>query len=128
MHEETGRQLWIEFEISRADPIANLAKFATGHQRGAAEVTFVSMVSSHVDRGRRNLAAAAVTLVRHLGLSAFQTALLPSVQPNEIKELNHLLMAELSIRRLPIAREIERAIAIPAAVHTVRDARRSLAG
>jgi hypothetical protein len=124
LHQESGRRLWIEFEISRADPVANHAKFATGHffRPFGPDVTFVSMVSSHVDRGRRNLAAAMIPLMRQLGISAFQTALLPSVKPDEIKVLNHLSLEELSQRRLPIGREIERAIAVPTAVHAVDNA------
>ena len=27
----TGRRVWVELEISRADPVANHAKFATAH-------------------------------------------------------------------------------------------------
>ena len=30
-HEADGRRLWVEFEVSRADPVANHAKFATTH-------------------------------------------------------------------------------------------------
>lgn len=55
--EDGTRKLWIEFEISRADPVANHAKFASSHlfkAFGPADV-FVSMVSSHVTRRRRNL-------------------------------------------------------------------------
>ena len=29
--EKSSQKLWIEFEISRADPVANHAKFATSH-------------------------------------------------------------------------------------------------
>jgi hypothetical protein len=69
------RRLWIEFEVSRADPVANHAKFATAHlfqpQRPAD--TFVSMVSWHVVRGRRNQAANTISLMRHIGMSAFQS-------------------------------------------------------
>ena len=32
---DDNRRLWIEFEISRADPVANHAKFATRHRFGA---------------------------------------------------------------------------------------------
>src|SRR5690349_4299212 len=49
-----SRRLWIEFEVSRADPVANHAKFATAHlfsQQLPADV-FVSMVSAHVAKGR----------------------------------------------------------------------------
>ena len=40
-------RLWIEFEISRADPVANHAKFATAHlfEPRTSGDTFVSMVS-----------------------------------------------------------------------------------
>jgi hypothetical protein len=129
-HEHSSRRLWIEFEVSRADPVANHAKFATGHlfQPFGPDVTFVSMVSSHVERGRRNLAAAMISLMRQLGISAFQAALLPSVEPDEIKILNHLSLEELSRRRLPIEREVERAIAVPTAVHTIDKAAVHFAG
>lgn len=47
-----GRRLWVEFEISRADRLANHAKFATVHlfQPFDPTDTFVSMVSPHVDQ------------------------------------------------------------------------------
>ncbi len=71
---DTSRRIWIEFEISRADPVANHAKFATAHcsSRFATSETFVSMVSSHVARGRRNLASNTVHLLRHVGISLFK--------------------------------------------------------
>lgn len=34
-NEDTSRRLWIEFEISRADLVANHAKFATAHLCGS---------------------------------------------------------------------------------------------
>ena len=57
--EDGSRRLWIEFEVSRADPVANHAKFATAHlfQPQLSSDSFVAMVSPHVARGRRNLAA-----------------------------------------------------------------------
>src|SRR4051794_15663030 len=48
-----SRRLWIEFEVSRADPVANHAKFATAHlfsQQRSTDV-FISMISAHVTRG-----------------------------------------------------------------------------
>jgi len=56
--DDGSRRLWIEFEISRADPMANHAKFATAHlfSRQLQTDCFISMVISHVVRGRRNLA------------------------------------------------------------------------
>jgi hypothetical protein len=61
------RKLWIEFEVSRADPVANHAKFATAHLFQPLRPTeaFISMVSGHVVRGRRNLAANTICLMRH---------------------------------------------------------------
>lgn len=113
-HQDSGRKLWIEFEVSRADPVANHAKFATSHlfrpiPSGSA---FVSMVSSHVERGRRNLAAATVHLMRHVGIESFQTLLLPHCPPPEIKRLNHLAHLEIAQCPLRVDQEIERAIAI----------------
>src|SRR5438128_7180232 len=63
--EDGKRRLWIEFEVSRADPVANHAKFATSNlfcPLGEGS-TFISMVSPHVQRGRRNLAAATIHLM-----------------------------------------------------------------
>ena len=58
-HRMDRRRIWIEFEVSRADPVANHAKFATSHlfQPQPPDDTFVSMISPHVTRGRRNLAS-----------------------------------------------------------------------
>src|SRR3954471_4718522 len=60
-----SRRLWIEFEVSRADPAANHAKFATGQlfEPQLATDSFVAMISPHVARGRRNLAANTVSLM-----------------------------------------------------------------
>src|SRR5204862_2638977 len=74
-----SRRLWIEFEVSRADPVANHAKFAAAHlfnPQGPTDA-FVAMVSPHVTRGRRNLAATTIALMRHIGMDAFQTVLFP---------------------------------------------------
>src|SRR5437660_8827944 len=63
---DDSKRLWIEFEISRADPVANHAKFATGHIFAPQQENevFISMVTSHVVRGRHNLAANTVFLMR----------------------------------------------------------------
>src|SRR5262245_26733603 len=78
-NEAEARRLWVEFEVSRADPVANHAKFATAHlfQPQPPTDVFVSMMSRHVVRGRRNLAAGTILLMRQLGMRAVQTALLP---------------------------------------------------
>ena len=109
-----GRRLWIEFEVSRADPVANHAKFATSHlfQPQQSGDVFVAMVSAHVTRGRRNLAAHTILLMRHLGMDAFQTVLLPRLGGEEIKRLNHLDLEVLAGQDLSVPAEIERAIAV----------------
>ena len=105
-----SRRLWIEFEISRADPVANHAKFATSHlfKPFSSADMFVSMVISHVTRGRRNLASNTIHLMRHVGISAFQTVLLPFVPPEQIKRLNHSSLEVLQNSDLPVMEEISR--------------------
>jgi hypothetical protein len=111
---EAGRRLWIEFEISRADPVANHAKFATGHlfQPQGPKDFFVSMVSRHVERGRRNLAANAIHLMRHVGMQAVQTALFPSLNGVEVQRLNQLGKDELRRIGPDVQPEIERVFAV----------------
>lgn len=112
--DDGSRRIWIEFEVSRADPVANHAKFATSHlfQPQPATDTFVAMVSPHVTRGRRNLAANTILLMRRVGMSAFQTVLFPTLAPAEIKRLNHLSAVELATHSIDTASEITRALAI----------------
>jgi hypothetical protein len=119
------RRLWIEFEVSRADPVANQVKFATAHLFAPQPETdsFVSMISPHVVWGRRNLAANTVLLMRHLGMRAFQTVLLPHLEPARIKQLNHLPLVALSTEGLPVAAELERALFISEEVARVRERR-----
>jgi hypothetical protein len=107
-------RLWIEFEVSRADPVANHAKFATSHlfQPQAPVDRFLAMVSPHVTRGRRNLASNAVALMRQVGMKAYQTVLFPYLTPAEVQRMNHLEPAALSGQNLDIAREIERALTV----------------
>ncbi len=89
---DASKRLWIEFEISRADPAANHVKFAASHlfQPQAPADVFIAMVSTHVTCGRRNLAANTILLMRHIGMNAFQTVLFPYISGQEIKRLNHL--------------------------------------
>lgn len=106
--------LWIEFEISRADPVANHVKFATSHifqPQGSAD-TFIAMISPHVALGRRNLAANTIHLMRHIGMRAFQTVLFPSLSGEEIKQLNHLDKNGIKKRHLDVQKEIERILLI----------------
>ncbi|MCC6176054.1 MAG: hypothetical protein IT305_12175 [Chloroflexi bacterium] len=108
-----SRRLWIEFEISRADPAANHAKFATAHVLrpwGEADA-FVSMISAHVARGRRNLGAGMIHVMRQVGIDAFQTLLLPDLDRERIKALNHDTVA-LQAMRPDVLPEIERVLAV----------------
>ena len=70
--DDGSRRLWVELEVSRADPAANQVKFAAAHlfEPFASSDFFVSMVSAHVAPGRRNLSAQAVLVLRRLGLRA----------------------------------------------------------
>jgi hypothetical protein len=110
----SGSRVWVEFEVSRADPVANHAKFATAHlfapQRPADH--FVAMLSPNIDRGRRNLAAATVRLMRRIGMSAFQTTLLPLASPGEVQRLNQLPVEALPAESVDVAAEVERALAV----------------
>ncbi|WGV24615.1 hypothetical protein [Halotia branconii] len=118
--QDGSRRLWIEFEISRADPVANHAKFATAHLFKPQQETdsFISMVSPHVARGRRNLAANTILLMRHIGMSAFQTVLFPQIAREEIQRLNHLNLKSLTNLGLAVEPEIERAMSISATILT----------
>jgi hypothetical protein len=112
--EDGSRRLWIEFEVSRADPVANHAKFATSHlfETQPKTDTFVAMVSSHVARGRRNLAGNTILLMRHVGMNAHQTLLLPQLPPTEIKRLNHLSLEQLTRESLDVRSELERVFSV----------------
>jgi hypothetical protein len=117
------RRIWIEFEISRADPAANHLKFAVGHlfHPAVAADTFLSMVSNHVARGRANLGASAILLMRNLGINAFQTPLLPHLQASAVKELNHLAASELQARGIDVTGEVQRAFAVTAPAFSIKD-------
>ncbi len=113
-HTSTGTRVWVEFEVSRVDPVANHAKFATAHlfaPQGPAD-HFMATLSPHIDRGRRNLAAATVRLMRRVGMSAFQTTLLPLATPAEVKRLNQLPLDALTAESVDTAAEVARALAV----------------
>jgi hypothetical protein len=50
---DRSRRIWVEFEVSRADPVANRAKFATSRflEPEGSDDTFVSMASRHIAPG-----------------------------------------------------------------------------
>ncbi|RPJ35892.1 MAG: hypothetical protein EHM17_00485, partial [Verrucomicrobiaceae bacterium] len=87
---DSGRRIWIELEISRADPAANPVKFGSAHFLSPLppEDAFVSLVSRDIAGGRANLTAHAVWLLRASGLRAFQMQLLPEFDGAEIKRFN----------------------------------------
>lgn len=119
-----SRRLWIEFEVSRADPVANHAKFAAAHlfEPQLATDAFVSMTTTHVTRGRGNLAATSVYLMRAVGMSAFQTVLLPSFDGSSIHALNaRPLEALLGGEEIKVMPEIDRVINVSEPVARTRD-------
>lgn len=118
-----GARLWIEFEVSRADPVANHAKFATSHlfQAQLPRDRFLAMVSPHVTRGRRNLASNTIALMRLVGMKAYQTVLFPHLDPWEVQRLNQLTATALESEGVAVAPEIERAFAVTEPVISMTD-------
>lgn len=113
-HDEGNQRLWVEFEISRADPVANHAKFATAHlfQPQGQGDTFISMITPHVRSGRRNLAANTILVMRRLRMKAFQTVLLPTHSGSDIKRLNYLPLDMLPDESIDIKAEVTRALTV----------------
>jgi hypothetical protein len=112
--EADGRRVWVEFEVSRADPVANHAKFATARyfEQMPAEDAFVSMTSRHITPGRAALAAGTAAMMRALGIPAFQVMLLPQLDGNTVKHLNTLPPPELDRVGPGIAPEVARVLDI----------------
>jgi len=108
--EDGSLRYWIEFEISRADPVANHTKFATSclFQPFSPNNVFISMCSNHVARGRSNLGASTIALMRHTGITAFQTTLLPQLEAKEIKRLNHMSLEQIRNIKIEVEPEINR--------------------
>lgn len=125
-----SRRIWVELEISRADPVANHAKFATAHlfQPFAPGDAFVAMLSPHVSRGRANLAAHAIQVMRRLGIGAFQTSLLPYVPAETVKRLNHARAVGPEFACIDPARELDRIFSVCSPAIDAADTRVFLAG
>lgn len=119
----TGRKISVELEISRADPVANHAKFAAAHLRKPfpSNHTFVSMMSRHIAPGRRNLGAQMIGVLRALGMRAFQTVLLPATNGERIMELNHAPATRVRDEALPVEAELERVLQVSCALGTSPD-------
>lgn len=97
---DSNQRIWIELEVSRADPAANHIKFGSAHMLDPlpSSDAFVSLVSQHVSLGRTNLAAHATWLLRANGLRAFQIPLLPQLDASTIQQFNQ---GRLSLDTLP---------------------------
>lgn len=109
----SARRIWVEFEVSRADPVANHAKFATAAMLEGLrpDDCFVSMTSRHIVSGRAALAAGTTIWMRSLGIPAFQVDLLPSFDELSIKTLNaQPLTLKDDIKRLSIKDELDRVL------------------
>jgi hypothetical protein len=111
---DATQRIWIEFEISRADPVANHAKYATARffETGAVNDAFVSMASRHIVPGRAALAAGAAMMMRAMGIPAFQVDLLPGLDGESIRRLNALPLAALDGHPIDVANEIDRAMQV----------------
>jgi hypothetical protein len=105
----SGERIWIELEISRADPVANHAKFGSAHllEPFPRRDAFVSLVSRHVVRGRSNLAAHTVYLLRSLGVRAFQMPLFPELDGQQVSALNQGRAETVEAPSFDIGRMIE---------------------
>jgi hypothetical protein len=129
-HQDTSQKVWVEFEVSRADPVANHAKFATSHlfEAQGEDDVFVAMVSPHVARGRRNLASSTIVLMRRIGMNAFQTVLFPTFSAEAIKHLNHSNPNALETCGLNVQREVHRVFEVSQPVFNHRGRRIHFAG
>lgn len=110
-----GRRIAIEFEVSRADPVANHAKFVVAYGNGSMSSTrdtFISMVSPHVAPGRRQLASSFTRYMRSTGLPAFQVALLPTLTPGEVQALNQDEEPSRALAHRVAFAELERALVV----------------
>jgi hypothetical protein len=116
--EGDGRRIWVEFEVSRADPVANHAKFATVRffERMPADDVFVSMTSRHIVPGRAALAASTAVMMRALGIPAFQVMLLPQIDGVGVRRFNSLSLEELDRSGPDIAPEVARVLDITSAL------------
>ena len=108
------RRIWVEFEVSRADPVANQAKFASAafFEGCGAGDTFVSMASRHIAPGRKALMATTAMFMRSVGIPAFQVDLLPDTDGPTIKKLNACSPPKLEGAALDVGAEMERVIAV----------------
>lgn len=87
------------------------------------------MVSPRVEFGRANLAANMITLMRHLGMDAYQIPLTPYLTAAQINQLNTLTLTDLGAHpAIEARREIERVLAVVEPAFTVGARRIHFAG
>jgi len=119
-HRGGERRIWVEFEVSRADPVANHAKYATALLLEGLDTTdcFVSMTSRHVAQGRAALAAGAAIWMRGIGIPAYKVDLLPTLDGDAIRALNSRTLTADDLASIPVRAEIHRVIDISSAAVT----------
>jgi hypothetical protein len=111
---DDDRRIWVEFEVSRADPVANQAKFASAafFEGCGSGDAFVSMASRHIAPGRKALMATTAMFMRSVGIPAFQVDLLPDADGPTIKALNASSPQVLEGATLDVGAELDRVIAV----------------
>lgn len=113
-------------QLSHASGDGHLSRLALAAQVVVEATTmtdaFVSMTSAHVTRGRDNLTATAVYLMRAVGMSAFQTVLLPGLDGPGIHALNtRPLERLLGSKSIDVTPEIDRVIDLSAPIARTHD-------
>ncbi len=111
---QDASRTFVEFEVSRADPVANQVKFLVAAQAGAFgdRDVLVCMLSPDIRRGKRSLSAEFGRHLRTAGMNAFTLSLLPGLSPREVRRLNQLSEAEIAHASLPVASEFERVLSV----------------
>ena len=88
--EQESVQIWIELEVSRADPVANPAKFLVAFSERSPRPgeVFVFAISRAVQKGRAALCRRFVEMMRMRGFPVFAEEYLPSATEYLIGRLN----------------------------------------
>lgn len=83
-------RIWIELEVSRADPVANPAKFlvAFSERSPRSGEVFVFAISHAIQKGRAALCRRFVEMMRKRGFPVFTEEYLPSATEHLIRRLN----------------------------------------
>jgi hypothetical protein len=108
--DDSSKRLFVELEVSRADPVANQVKFLLAreaHEVGPDDV-LVSMFSTAIERGRRNVCGVFAGHLRASGVAAFQLSLLPWLEPDEVRRLNKSDAAPVERGKISVESELDR--------------------